>query len=129
MLPPAFPNLGIYHGIDVATVFGLYSPYNITATEVALSRYMRHAWASFAKDPEGGPGWDTIGTSSDFVVQDGSNNPIAVVPAPADLDLGVIGGMGDAVGLEIRRESEIDSKCSIFAPIYQALANARGDTF
>ena len=110
-------------------VFGLYSPFNITAAEVALSSYMRHSWAEFAKKPTGGPGWNGIGTAGSFVLQDGSNNPIAVQPTPLDLDLGVIGGSGNAAGVVIERESTIDVKCEIFLPMYKVLAKIRGDPF
>jgi hypothetical protein len=129
LLPLAYPDLGIYHGIDVPMVFGIYPPWNVTATEYALSKWFRHAWASFAKNPEGGPGWNSFGSGPSFFVQDGSSNPTAVKPAPFDLDLGVIGGDGGVAGIRIGRDSDIDSKCGIFMPVYEALATARGDGF
>jgi hypothetical protein len=102
----------------------------MTTTEYALSNYLRHSWANFAKNPYAGPDWLRLGSAADFVVQDGSTNPIAVRPAPLDLDLAVIGGRsGEDAGVEIVREAEVDGKCGVFLPMYQALASARGDSF
>lgn len=41
---------------------------------------MRHAWATFAKDPENGPGWVGVGKGVDCK------------------DLGVLGNVGNVVG-------------------------------
>ena len=55
---------------------------------------------------------------------------VAVVPAPTDLDLAVIGGVdGDVAGVEVVREAEVDSKCDVFLPMYKILAGLRGDGF
>jgi hypothetical protein len=42
-------------------VFSTFPHENATADEYTLSDLIRGAWARFAKDPEAGPGWTTIG--------------------------------------------------------------------
>jgi hypothetical protein len=129
-LPPDYPFLETYHGLDVVLLLGLYPHVNVTSTEYALSNYLRHTWAKFARNPYVGPDWARLGSAADFVVQDESTNPIAVKPAPLDLDLAIIGGRrGDVAGVEIARQEEVDGKCGVFLPMYQALASARGDGF
>jgi hypothetical protein len=129
-LPPDYPFLETYHGLDVILIFSLYPPFNVTPAEYVLSNYLRNTWANFAKNPYAGPDWAKLGSAMDFVVQDGSTNPIAVEPAPLDLDLAIIGGRsGDVAGAEIGRQVEVDAKCAVFLPMYQVLASGRGDEF
>ncbi|KAL2823734.1 alpha/beta-hydrolase [Aspergillus cavernicola] len=68
-----FPGEGATHASEVPMVFGTYSTEN--ATEAALSHYMQHAWANFAKNPDGGPGWPQVGTNGGIELADiGSGN-------------------------------------------------------
>ncbi|GFF70401.1 para-nitrobenzyl esterase [Aspergillus udagawae] len=70
-----FPGEGAVHASEVPIVFGTYPTENATDQEVALSKYMQHAWASFAKNPDGGPGWPQIGTNGGLELADiGSGN-------------------------------------------------------
>ena len=61
-----FPDAGAYHSVEIPEVFGTYlgnDPYgDLTADQVALSKYMQTAWANFAKNPSGGPGWPQYGS-------------------------------------------------------------------
>ncbi|KAG7139146.1 Acetylcholinesterase like protein [Verticillium longisporum] len=54
-------NIGAYHASEIPVVFGTYGIYDkyapSTEEQKALSRYMLRSWASFAKNPDGGPGW------------------------------------------------------------------------
>jgi carboxylesterase 2 len=34
-----------------------------TADQISLSKYMQGAWAGFAKNPSGGPGWPKLGSA------------------------------------------------------------------
>lgn len=79
-------------------VFGTYLSSGATAQEYALSQYMQGAWASFAKNPTLGPGWNRVGTFG-------------------GIDVGVLGTNGSS-GVSVVQESEVDGKCAIFAPIY-----------
>jgi carboxylesterase type B len=70
-----FPGEGAVHASEVPIVFGTYATGNATDQEVALSKYMQHAWASFAKNPDGGPGWPQMGTNGGLELADiGSGN-------------------------------------------------------
>ncbi|GIC89793.1 uncharacterized protein Aud_006221 [Aspergillus udagawae] len=70
-----FPGEGAVHASEVPIVFGTYPTENATDQEVALSKYMQQAWASFAKNPDGGPGWPQIGTNGGLELADiGSGN-------------------------------------------------------
>lgn len=78
-------------------VFGTYPKSAATDQQIALSKYMRKAWADFAKDPKAGPGWDKLGTTGE--------------------DLAVL-GLDGSVRSTMVNESVVDSKCAIFAPVY-----------
>ena len=56
------PNAGVFHSSEIGLVFGTYAQVNATDFEKSLSRYMQSAWAKFAKDPQGGPGWQGVPT-------------------------------------------------------------------
>lgn len=56
-----FPGSGAYHWSEIPQVFGTYTRENATDQQRELSDYMQTAWASFAKDPTGGPGWQEFG--------------------------------------------------------------------
>lgn len=49
---------GAYHASEIPLVFGTYDRDNATAFQAEVSTAMETAWASFAKDPIVGPGWD-----------------------------------------------------------------------
>lgn len=112
------PDMMAYHGSDIPIVFGTYAggPVNAltseplgrqrtnippTAQEKALSWSMQTAWASFAKCPECGPGWNMLGTFSGRDVA----------------DFGVHGSSG----LRLVEQQELDSKCHLYTPYYLAL--------
>jgi len=50
-------NLGAYHGSEIPIVFGTFPQAGSTPQEIELSKFMRGAWATFAKNPQRGPGW------------------------------------------------------------------------
>ncbi|KAF2713847.1 alpha/beta-hydrolase [Pleomassaria siparia CBS 279.74] len=101
------PDLGVFHASELWIVFGTYPLANATAQEAALSNYMRETWARFAKYPVAGPGWNAVGTGSDFFGGAG------------DLDIGLVGSEGSA-GVEVIRQAEVDSRCSLWVPILTA---------
>ena len=107
-----------YHGSDIPIVFGTYpgGPVNAltpvplgrqrtnvppTAQEHALSWAMQTAWASFAKCPECGPGWDKLGTFNGRNVADF--------------------GTSGSSGLNLVNQQEVDAKCHLYLPYYVAL--------
>jgi acetylcholinesterase len=90
-------NLGAYHSSEIPIVFGTFPQAGSTSQEVELSKFVRGAWAKFAKDPEGGPGWSKWEGKNLGLI--GSNGGIAVVTIPA---------------------SEVDFRCPILEPIILA---------
>ena len=80
-------------------IFGTYPKEDATAEQIELSEFMRGAWAQFARDPAAGPGWEKLGDGSDY---------------------GVI-GTEPTVGVTVVDREEVDTKCELFAPIYNAL--------
>ena len=111
-----FPGAGVYHSTEIVQVFGTYGggPVNPntpmseglqmtqippTAQQVALSEYMNSAWAAFAKNPAGGPGWTPIGKFPE--------------------SLGVLGANGSS-GVTVIDPESVISRCSLFYPAYRA---------
>lgn len=109
-----YPGLLDYHASELWLVYGTYPIYNVTEQEFALSRFMQGAWAKFAKDPFGGPGWNAVGTASRFY------------GAAADQDVANLGSRLDvpSAGVTMIRQSEIDSRCYLYEPVYQAVIAA-----
>lgn len=103
-------NFGPYHASEIPIVFGTYSVYDSptrgvsTASQRRLSELMQNMWATFAKNPAGGPapGWQTLDTG--FIT--------------------VLGGLGglDSQG-RLRRSGTLaeidDGRCEIWRPAYQ----------
>ncbi|KAI9155553.1 Para-nitrobenzyl esterase [Paramyrothecium foliicola] len=60
-----FPGAGAWHTSEIPIVFGNYRQDDLLSEEqVMLSRSMQQAWGNFAKSPESGPGWATVGLSN-----------------------------------------------------------------
>lgn len=98
-----FPDPGVYHTTEIPEVFGTYFPSNQygqrTANQVTLSKYMQTAWAKFAKDPSGGPGWPEYGTT------------------------GVTGNLGapaNPKGLSLISGASLDKSCAVFGALVAA---------
>lgn len=95
-------NLGAFHSSEIGLVFSTIPEASSTAQEFALSEYMRGAWASFARNPFAGPGWNALGTFG-------------------GTDLGVLGTNGTS-GVTVIRQSDVDSRCRILEPLYPFLS-------
>jgi carboxylesterase type B len=128
----AYPALGVYHSSEI--VYGTYSPVNVTTQENALSTSMQSAWARFAKNPKGGPGWNAVGTGSPGIVLSGASD-LLLGGVYADTngsalsgawDLGVwgnrLGAMGG--GITVIDQYEVDYRCGLFVPVYEAIRAA-----
>lgn len=87
------PDLGVYHSSEIPLVFGTYPQVNATAEEMRLSEYMQTAWATFAKNPMGGPSW------------------------PKVPEVGVLGSPGDGLRYDIGAGA-LDVRCALYSPIY-----------
>ncbi|KAF2671560.1 cholinesterase [Microthyrium microscopicum] len=98
---PGF-DLGVYHASELSLVFNTFPLNTSTTQEIELGSYMRHAWASFAKDPLGGPGWKEVAARS------ASTNA-------SILDLGDLGADGSG-GLVAIDPQVVDYRCGIFKP-------------
>lgn len=109
-----FPNAGVYHASEIDLIFGNHGKLP-TATgsqlsppqEVALSEFMQGAWAKFAKNPAGGPGWTKVGPAHSGRPLNGSE----------PMDLGVLGGVSSA-GVSVVSRKGVDAKCAMFVPLY-----------
>lgn len=73
---------GAYHGSEIAIIFNTQIPVSAPSSEeVALGKYMRGAWAAFAKNPTSGLtsyGWPTYDPSEDTLIRLGYNNTVGV---------------------------------------------------
>lgn len=94
-------DLGVYHSSELPLVFSTYNATTSTPQQLALSNYMRGAWAGFAKDPLRGPGWGAVGSFN-------------------GTDVGVLGLDGSG-GVTVVASSAVNSKCSVFDVIYSLL--------
>lgn len=122
-----YPGLGVFHSSEIPLVFSTYSSVNSTTQEYTLSNTMRSAWANFAKNPRGGPGWNAVGTSAAGPVLAGDGSAVGGVYMAAnesvvagDWDLGVLGNVDNVMsgGVTVVAQSSLDQRCAIFAPVY-----------
>lgn len=97
--PEGYPTLGAFHGADLDMVWGTYPTVNATDQEVALSAVMQTAWANFAKGPMRGPGWEA---------SDGTSDQLACL------------GCRGSSGIQMMSTSELDARCSQYAPLFTA---------
>lgn len=127
-----YPNLGVYHSSEISIVFGTYPKENATTQEVALSYAMQSAWARFAKNPMGGPGWNEVGTGTAGQVLSGAYEYVeggVYSDAQGNVlegawDLGLFGNIGDAMGsgVTVIDQSDVDYRCGFWVPVYEAVA-------
>ncbi|KAK3896472.1 Carboxylesterase [Staphylotrichum tortipilum] len=97
--PEGYPTLGAFHGSELALIWGNYPADTATDQEIALGAFLQTAWATFAKDPTGGPGWKALDATSD--------------------ELACL-GCGGSSGVQMISTSVVDSRCSQYAPLYTA---------
>ncbi|KIW42608.1 uncharacterized protein PV06_06140 [Exophiala oligosperma] len=71
-----FPGSGAYHSSEISLVWGTYPRANATDDEKALSQYTQSAWATFARNPPAGPGWEGVPRVADLGVGGILNKPI-----------------------------------------------------
>jgi carboxylesterase type B len=110
-----FANAGVYHSSEIDLIFGWHGQLPIATSkgrpsppqEVALSEFMMGAWAKFAKNPAGGPGWSQVGSAHSGRPLNGSEPE----------DLGVLGGAASA-GVNVVSRKSVDSKCAMYVPLY-----------
>ncbi|KAH6632903.1 Alpha/Beta hydrolase protein [Boeremia exigua] len=132
----SYPQLGAYHASEIPLVFGTYPRSNTTTQEYALASYMRGAWARFAKNPLAGPGWNALGSGQagsvlsgaydqvpDGIYYGGSGNVTA-----GTWNVGVLGDIGRVKGggVTLLPQSQLDYRCSLFNPLYQAVVGSAG---
>lgn len=121
-------------------MFGTYiqKGFNTTTQENALSNSMMGAWARFAKNPMGGPGWNQVRTGGAGQVLVGASdmqtggllmsaNGSAVAGA---WDLGVWGNRGETMGggVTVIDQSEVDYRCGVFEVVYTGLSGTNGSS-
>lgn len=96
-----FPNAGAYHSSEIPEVWGTYSPYGDTQTQIKLSAFMQGVWSGFAKNPGKGPGWPRLGSN-------------------AGRELGVLGGVNDTTGEYTTDLGTADYPCVVLGPVLVA---------
>ncbi|KAF1834105.1 alpha/beta-hydrolase [Decorospora gaudefroyi] len=132
----AYPGLGVYHASEIPIVFRTFNQANTTTQEYALSQFMQGAWARFAKNPFAGPGWNAVGTGAEGNILEGAYDyvPGGVYKdlngsiVEGDWNLGVLGDVEDVQGggVAVLPQSELDYRCSLFRPIFEANVGAEG---
>ncbi|EXJ78651.1 hypothetical protein A1O1_09052 [Capronia coronata CBS 617.96] len=89
-----FPTAGVFHSSEIPLVWGTYPRVNATEDERALSQYLQTSWATFARNPSGGPGW-------------------AGVPIVADLGTGGVLNTLVSAG-------DLDQRCALYRLVFEA---------
>ncbi|KAI4746768.1 alpha/beta-hydrolase [Aureobasidium sp. EXF-12298] len=130
----SYPGLGVFHSSEIPIVFSTYPSVNVTTQEYALSRFMRGAWAAFAKNPANGPGWNAVGTGAGGAVlstaSDGLPGGILIgsngTVQEGDWDLAVLGNVGSVrgSGATVLPQSVVDGRCGLWVPVYEAILQA-----
>ncbi|KAJ4502550.1 hypothetical protein HRR83_009263 [Exophiala dermatitidis] len=91
-----FPGSGVYHSSEITLVFGTYPRVNATADEAALSQYMQTSWATFARNPAGGPGWAKVPNVANLWTSGVLNSPVEA--AQLDFRCGLYRGIYELSG-------------------------------
>ena len=92
---------------------------------------MQAAWAKFAKNPQGGPGWNAVGTGAPgpVLVGDAQIEVGGIYQTPTGAvtngswDLGVWGNVGNVMGsgITVIPQALVDYRCGLFTPVYAAI--------
>lgn len=110
------PSLGAYHGAELNPLFGTSESLGgrDTPAEAAMGKYMRAAWAAFAKDPVAGLAGDEFGWP--------------VLPASGDDDDAqlVVLGLGNATEAVFQPSSVYDSACPAVRGVLEAVGGMAG---
>ncbi|KAF2127653.1 alpha/beta-hydrolase [Dothidotthia symphoricarpi CBS 119687] len=132
----AFPTLGAFHSSELPLVFRTYDQANVTTQEQALGQFMSGAWARFAKNPLAGPGWNPIGSGGEGMVLSGASEQVrgglltdqTAGVVPGDWNVGVLGDVGrvKGSGVTVLPQSDLDFKCSLYRPVYEAIVGSAG---
>jgi carboxylesterase type B len=97
-----FKNAAAYHTAEIPEVWGTFPTTNqfgsVTPTQIALSKHMQGAWAGFAKNPSGGPGWPRLGSA-------------------LGVELGALGGKDVPSGEKTVPLVQADFACPLYDPI------------
>lgn len=109
----SFPNTDLYlgsapyHSSEITEVFGTYPRSGATPFQIRLSRDIQKAWADFARNPAGGPGWPSI-------------------PKIAVIGAGVRpGGENNGTGkstITVQDPTSTDDKCFLYQALYDAVS-------
>lgn len=110
------PSLGAYHGAELNPLFGTSESLGgrDTPAEAAMGKYMRAAWAAFAKDPVAGLAGDEFGWP--------------VLPTSGDDDEAqlVVLGLGNATEAVFQPSSVYDSACPAVRGVLEAVGGMAG---
>lgn len=110
------PSLGAYHGAELNPLFGTSESLGgrDTPAEAAMGKYMRAAWAAFAKDPTSGLAGEEFGWP--------------VLPAGGDDDEAqlVVLGLGNATEAVFQPSSVYDSACPAVRGVLEAVGGMAG---
>jgi len=109
-LPPEYSWLGKFHAAEMVLMYTSPTDERHTPETRALADRLRRIFASFARDPSAGPGWDALGSDDDVE------------------DVAVLGDIGDeeTSGLAMRSRAVVDARCQAFAEVYAAMEQLLG---
>lgn len=108
------PSLGAYHGAELNPLFGTSEALGgeDTPAEAAMGRYMRAAWAAFAKDPQGGLAGERFGWP--------------VLPVDEDEAQIAVLGLGNTTEAVFQDSSVWDSACPSVMGVLETLGGIGG---
>ncbi|TKX20191.1 hypothetical protein C1H76_7692 [Elsinoe australis] len=129
----ALPNLGAYHASEIPIVFRTYDKVNTTVQEYALTQYMQSVWGRFARNPQGGPGWNAVdvGVAAPILVGANGIETGGLYQGPdgqrtmGSYNLAVLGDIGGfrSSGATIIPPQQVDFRCNLYQASYDAIRN------
>ena len=101
----------MYHSSEIGIVLGTYPLANATVFQEALSRYVQHIWANFAKDPDNFKAWPK------------GANATGVLGGGVRAETGQKGSGAYLSVLNSTQTDLLDRRCALFQTIYDALGH------
>ncbi|KAK7424150.1 hypothetical protein QQZ08_008756 [Neonectria magnoliae] len=101
-----FKGSGAHHIAEIRPVFGTFPTEGSTEFQGEVSQVMQEAWARFAKDPNKGPGWESV-------------------PRLAVFGGGARAGMSEVgkEALTIGNASDIEQRCQLYQALFDGVSN------